>query len=97
MQILKAIHDELVSLRARLHDLVEPEKTIADKVHAWIDEAMTTLHAFEARVVALEDRVKAAEAALVGSSPVAPHPQPRVIPAQPVEDAAPSSSEPVAT
>lgn len=73
MQILKTIHDELVALRARLHDLVEPEKTIADKVHAWIDEAMATLHAFEARIKALEGQVHAISHAPSVESDV-PHP-----------------------
>lgn len=89
MQILKAIHDELVALRNRIHDLVEPEKSISDKVHAWIDEAMAHLHGLEARFAALEARVKQAEAALVGDAPKAAEAVP--------PESAPSSSDPEAT
>lgn len=105
MHLLQSLHDELKHLRDRAHELVTPEQTIGEKLHQVVDEVVTKLHEFEARIAALELRFKNAEDAVLhpnaaagssGGTPPTPEPQPATPAATPPAEPAAAPETPAA-
>jgi hypothetical protein len=58
MTKLQAVHAELVALRARYHDLVDPDRAIAEKMGEVVDALVDEVSTIEAQLEGIDDTLQ---------------------------------------